>query len=85
MKARGELLPLCLHAQSGTYKLKSSQVRVRTIKKLNPRGVDPGFKPRPHWLKVTDLTLYAGLEIVTNTVANATNIFSLVTKHSGLL
>ena len=29
--------------------------------------------------------LLAGLEITTDTVANATNIFSLVTKNSGLV
>ena len=28
---------------------------------------------------------YAGLEIATDTVANATNIFSLATKNSGLV
>lgn len=63
------LVPACtIWNLTGTCdKLKSSYVSVRTIKKLNPCGVDPGFKPRPHWLKVTDLTLHAGLEIVTNT------------------
>ena len=32
-----------------------------------------------------DLLNLAGLEIATDMVANATNIFSLVTKHSGLV
>ena len=34
------------------------------------------------WLSVTET---AGLEIVTDMVTNATNIFSLVTKNSGLV
>ena len=29
--------------------------------------------------------MFSGLEIATDTVANATNIFSLVTKNSGLV
>ena len=32
-----------------------------------------------------DLLHLAGLEVATDTVANVTNIFSLVTKHSGLV
>ena len=35
--------------------------------------------------KYTRHILCAGLEIATDTVANATNIFSLMTKNSGLV
>ena len=31
------------------------------------------------------IIIYSGLEIATDTVANATNIFSLATKNSGLV
>ena len=35
--------------------------------------------------KVTEKSISTGLEIATDTVANATNIFSLATKNSSLV
>ena len=36
-------------------------------------------------LELSEAFVVAGLEIATDTVANATNIFSLATKNSGLV
>ena len=38
-----------------------------------------------HYSRAMVLNSYTGLEIATDTVANATNIFSLATKNSGLV
>ena len=44
-----------------------------------------GNRPSSHLLQRDKFGSQAGLEIATDTVANATNIFSLATKNSSLV
>ena len=45
----------------------------------------PASQAISRWAQLVSLFAKAGIEITTDTVANATNIFSLATKNSGLV